>query len=128
MLFPLFFGSRLSKKGAELNLKWHAFGDALQENKLNIKDFDPDLLLQYCIVMGLQGEQLKNIINQAHVDGGHSYGWFAGDTSSSISSIAGGIADIAATGTAISASYGGDGGGGGAGGGGAGGGGGGGAG
>lgn len=112
MLFPLFFGSRLSKKGAELNLKWHAFGDALQENKLNIKDFDPDLLLQYCIVMGLQGEQLKNIINQAHVDGGHPYGWFAGDTSSSISSIAGGIADIAATGTAISASYGGAGGGG----------------
>jgi len=127
MLIPIFFGSRLSKEGAKLNLQWHAFGDALQENKLNIKDFDPDLLLQYCIVMGLQGEELKNIINQAHVDGGHSYGWFAGDTSSSISSIAGGIADIAATGTAISASYGGDGGGGGAGGGGAGGGGGGGA-
>ena len=127
MLIPIFFGSRLSKEGAKLNLQWHAFGDALQENKLNIKDFDPDLLLQYCIVMGLQGEELKNIINQAHVDGGHPYAWFAGDTSSSISSIAGGIADIAATGTAISASYGGDGGGGGAGGGGAGGGGGGGA-
>ena len=126
MLIPIFFGSRLSKEGAKLNLQWHAFGDALQENKLNIKDFDPDLLLQYCIVMGIQGEELKNIINQAHVDGGHPYGWFAGDTSSSISSIAGGIAEIAATGTAISASYGGDGGGG-AGGGGAGGGGGGGA-
>ena len=126
MLIPIFFASRLSKEGAKLNLQWHAFGDALQENKLNIKDFDPDLLLQYCIVMGIQGEELKNIINQAHVDGGHPYGWFAGDTSSSISSIAGGIADIAATGTAISASYGGDGGGG-AGGGGAGGGGGGGA-
>ena len=126
MLIPIFFASRLSKEGAKLNLQWHAFGDALQENKLNIKDFDPDLLLQYCIVMGIQGEELKNIINQAHVDGGHPYGWFAGDTSSSISSIAGGIAEIAATGTAISASYGGDGGGG-AGGGGAGGGGGGGA-
>ncbi|HJO21799.1 MAG TPA: hypothetical protein QGF75_03990, partial [Candidatus Marinimicrobia bacterium] len=85
-----------------------------------------DLLLQYCIIMGLQGEQLKNIISQAHVDGGHPYVWFGGDTASSISSITGGIADIAATGTTISASYGG-GGGGGAGGGGAGGGGGGGA-
>jgi len=126
MLIPIFFASRLSKEGAKLNLQWHAFGDALQQNKLNIKDFNPDLLLQYCIVMGIQGEELKNIINQAHVDGGYPYAWFAGDTSSSISSIAGGIADIAATGTAISASYGGDGGGG-AGGGGAGGGGGGGA-
>jgi len=126
MLIPIFFASRLSKEGAKLNLQWHAFGDALQENKLNIKDFDPDLLLQYCIIMGLQGEQLKNIISQAHVDGGHPYVWFVGDTASSISSITGGIADIAATGTTISASYGG-GGGGGAGGGGAGGGGGGGA-
>ena len=126
MLIPIFFASRLSKEGAKLNLQWHAFGDALQENKLNIKDFDPDLLLQYCIIMGLQGEQLKNIISQAHVDGGHPYVWFGGDTASSISSITGGIADIAATGTTISASYGG-GGGGGAGGGGAGGGGGGGA-
>ncbi len=126
MLIPIFFASRLSKEGAKLNLQWHAFGDALQENKLNIKDFDPDLLLQYCIIMGLQGEQLKNIISQAHVDGGHPYFWFVGDTASSISSITGGIADIAATGTTISASYGG-GGGGGAGGGGAGGGGGGGA-
>ncbi len=125
LLIIILTGSRLSKEGAELNLKWHAFGDALQENKLNIKDFDPDLLLQYCIVMGIQGEQLKNIINQTHVDGGHPYAWFAGDTSSSISSIGGDIAHIAATGTAISASYGGDGGG--AGGGGAGGGGGGGA-
>ena len=126
LLIVILTGSRLSKEGAELNLKWHAFGDALQENKLNIKDFDPDLLLQYCIVMGIQGEQLKNIINQTHVDGGHPYAWYAGDTSSSISSIGGEIAHIAATGTAISASYGGDGGGG-AGGGGAGGGGGGGA-
>tara|TARA_X000000368_G_scaffold186906_1_gene147551 strand:+ start:496 stop:2205 length:1710 start_codon:yes stop_codon:yes gene_type:complete len=126
MLIPIFFASRLSKEGAKLNLQWHAFGDALQQNKLNIKDFNPDLLLQYCIVMGIQGEELKNIINQAHVDGGYPYAWFGGDTASSISSIPGGIADIAATGTAISASYGGDGGGG-AGGGGAGGGGGGGA-
>ena len=126
LLIIIWFGSRLTKEGRELHLRWHAFGDALQENKLNIQDFDPDLLLQYCIVMGLQGEKLKHIINQVHVDGGHPYLWYGGGTPSDISSITTGIADIAATGTSISASYGGDGGGG-AGGGGAGGGGGGGA-
>ncbi|MBT4345103.1 MAG: DUF2207 domain-containing protein [Flavobacteriales bacterium] len=118
-------GSRLSEKGRELHLMWHAFGDALQENKLNIQDFDPDLLLQYCIIMGMQGEKLKHVIDQAH-EGGHAYMWYGGGTPSDVSSITAGITDIATTGTAISASYGGDGGGG-AGGGGAGGGGGGGA-
>ena len=121
----ILMGSRLSKKGRELHLRWHAFGDALQENKLNIQDFDPDLLLQYCIIMGMQGEKLKHVIDQAH-EGGHAYVWYGGGTPSDVSSITAGITDIATTGTAISASYGGDGGGG-AGGGGAGGGGGGGA-
>jgi hypothetical protein len=122
----ILMGSRLSKKGRELHLRWHAFGDALQENKLNIQDFDPDLLLQYCIIMGMQGEKLKYVIDQVNIDGGHAYIWYGGGTPSDISSIATGITDIATTGTSISASYGGDGGGG-AGGGGAGGGGGGGA-
>jgi|LWDU01.1.fsa_nt_gi uncharacterized membrane protein len=122
----ILMGSRLSKKGRELHLRWHAFGDALQENKLNIQDFDPDLLLQYCIIMGMQGEKLKYVIDQVNIDGGHAYIWYGGGTPSDISSIATGITDIATTGTSISASYGG-GGGGGAGGGGAGGGGGGGA-
>ena len=126
MLFLIILmGSRLSKKGRELHLRWHAFGDALQENKLNIQDFDPDLLLQYCIIMGMQGEKLKHVIDQAH-DGGHAFFWYGGGNPSDVSSITAGITDIATTGTAISASYGGDGGGG-AGGGGAGGGGGGGA-
>ena len=120
----ILMGSRLSKKGRELHLRWHAFGDALQENKLNIQDFDPDLLLQYCIIMGMQGEKLKYVIDQVNIDGGHAYIWYGGGTPSDISSIATGITDIATTGTSISASYGG---GGGAGGGGAGGGGGGGA-
>jgi len=57
---------------------------------------------------------------------GTCYIWYGGGTPSDVSTITAGIADIATTGTAISASYGGDGGGG-AGGGGAGGGGGGGA-
>ena len=113
----ILMGSRLSKKGRELHLRWHAFGDALQENKLNIQDFDPDLLLQYCIIMGMQGEKLKYVIDQVNIDGGHAYIWYGGGTPSDISSIATGITDIATTGTSISASYGGDGGGGGGGGG-----------
>ena len=112
----ILMGSRLSKKGRELHLRWHAFGDALQENKLNIQDFDPDLLLQYCIIMGMQGEKLKYVIDQVNIDGGHAYIWYGGGTPSDISSIATGITDIATTGTSISASYGGDGGGGGGGG------------
>ena len=108
----ILMGSRLSKKGRELHLRWHAFGDALQENKLNIQDFDPDLLLQYCIIMGMQGEKLKYVIDQVNIDGGHAYIWYGGGTPSDISSIATGITDIATTGTSISASYGGDGGGG----------------
>ena len=125
LLLIIALGSRLTKEGQELYLKWYAFGDALQKNKLNIQDFDPDLLLQYCIIMGMHGEELKNVINKANQDG-TCYIWFGDGSSSDFSNITAGIADIATTGTAISASYGGDGGGG-AGGGGAGGGGGGGA-
>ena len=125
MLLIIALGSRLTKEGQELYLRWYAFGDALQKNKLNIQDFEPDLLLQYCIIMGMHGEELKNVINKANQDG-TCYIWYGGSTPSDVSTITAGIADIATTGTAISASYGGDGGGG-AGGGGAGGGGGGGA-
>jgi uncharacterized membrane protein len=117
ILLNCFIASRLTKEGRELHLRWHAFGDALQENKLNIQDFDPDLLLQYCIIMGMQGEKLKYVIDQVNIDGGHAYIWYGGGTPSDISSIAAGITDIATTGTSISASYGGDGGGGGGGGG-----------
>lgn len=125
MLLIISFGSRLTKEGQELFLRWCAFGDALKKNKLNIQDFEPDLLLQYCIIMGMHGEELKNVIDKANQDG-TCFIWYGGGTPSDVSTITAGIADIATTGTAISASYGGDGGGG-AGGGGAGGGGGGGA-
>ena len=125
MLLMIALASRLTKEGQELFLRWCAFGDALKKNKLNIQGFEPDLLLQYCIVMGMHGEELKDVINKANQDG-TCYIWYGGGTPSDVSTITAGIADIATTGTAISASYGGDGGGG-AGGGGAGGGGGGGA-
>lgn len=103
--------SRLTKEGQELFLRWCAFGDALKKNKLNIQGFEPDLLLQYCIVMGMHGEELKDVINKANQDG-TCYIWYGGGTPSDASTITAGIADIATTGTAISASYGGDGGGG----------------
>jgi uncharacterized membrane protein len=102
----------------------------LQKGQINVKKFDPDLMLQYCIALGTQPEHLKKIIKNiesTHQDGFiwmyHGYG----DTAS-VSSAASMVSDIASTGTTISASFGGGGdGGGGAGGGGAGGGGGGGA-
>ena len=118
LFIVIWAGSRLTKEGRELHLEWHAFGDALQKNRLNIKDFDPDLLLQYCIVMGIQAEQLKSILNQVG-QGDGAYLWYCwGD--SGISSVSA-ITDIAATGTSISAVYSGGGAGGGAGGGGGGG-------
>ena len=115
MLLMIGFKSRLTKEGQELFLRWCAFGDALKKNKLNIQDFEPDLLLQYCIIMGMHGEELKKVINTANQDG-TCYMWYGGSTPSDVSTITAGIADIATTGTAISASYGGDGGGGGGGG------------
>lgn len=115
MLLMIGFKSRLTKEGQELFLRWRAFGDALKKNKLNIQDFEPDLLLQYCIIMGMHGEELKKVINTANQDG-TCYMWYGGSTPSDVSTITAGIADIATTGTAISASYGGDGGGGGGGG------------
>ena len=51
MLLIIALGSRLTIEGQELYLRWYAFGDALQKNKLNIQDFEPDLLLQYCICL-----------------------------------------------------------------------------
>ena len=117
LFIVIWAGSRLTKEGRELHLEWHAFGDALQKNRLNIKEFDPDLLLQYCIVMGVQAKQLKSILNQVG-QGDGAYLWYVGD--SGISSVSA-ITDIAATGTSISAVYSGGGAGGGAGGGGGGG-------
>ena len=109
---------------------WGLFMSKLKEGEVNVKKFDPDLMLQYCLALGTQPEELKSIIKNIeseHSDGFMWYHGYGGDTSS-VSSAASMVSDIASTGTTISASLGGgDGGAGGGGGGGAGGGGGGGA-
>ena len=125
-------GSRLTVEGQRVFNEWTVFMHQLKEGQIDVKKFNPDLMLQYCLALGTQPEHLKKIIN--NIESQHSDGfiWWAhmnggGDTAS-FSSAASMVSDIATTGTTISASYGGGGaGGGGAGGGGAGGGGGGGA-
>ena len=37
---------------------------AYQENKIDVEHFDPDLLLQYCLALGVQPESLKSIIKK----------------------------------------------------------------
>ena len=121
--FPFIFfiitlaGSRLSKEGQRLYNEWTVFMSQLQKGQIDVKKFDPDLMLQYCIALGTQPEHLKKIIKNiesTHQDGFiwmyHGYG----DTGS-VSSAASMVSDIASTGTTISASFGGggDGGGGG---------------
>lgn len=120
--------SRLTKEGQLLYNRWGLFMSKLKEGEVDIKKFDPDLMLQYCLALGTQPEELKSIIKNIESEHTDSFVWMGhgGDTSS-LSSAASMVSDIASTGTTISASFAGDGGGGGAGGGGAGGGGGGGA-
>jgi uncharacterized membrane protein len=123
-------GSRLTEEGQKIYNEWTVFMTKLKEGKIDIKNFDPDLLLQYCIALGTQPEELKSVIKNIESEHSDGFIWMyhSGDASS-LSSAASMVSDIASTGTTISASFhGGDGaGGGGAGGGGAGGGGGGGA-
>lgn len=122
-------GSRLSKEGQRMYDEWGLFMSKLKEGEINVKKFDPDLMLQYCLALGTQPEELKSIIKNIeseHSDGFMWYHGYGGDTSS-VSSAASMVSDIASTGTTISTSLGGGDGGAGGGGGGAGGGGGGGA-
>ena len=129
-LIATLVGSRLTKEGQKIYNEWTVFMTQLKEGKIDIKNFDPDLLLQYCIALGTQPEELKSIIKNIESEHSDGFIWMyhSGDAAS-FSSAASMVSDIASTGTTISASFhGGDGaGGGGAGGGGAGGGGGGGA-
>ena len=120
-------GSRLTKDGQSLYNQWGLFIHQLSENKIDVKHFDPELLLQYCVALGVQPDSLKKVVEKVeHQDDG-SYMWMYHGSNSDVGSVASIVSDIATTGTTVSAAYGGDGGGGGAGGGGAGGGGGGGA-
>jgi uncharacterized membrane protein len=121
-------GSRLTKEGQSLYNQWGLFIHQLSENKIDVKHFDPELLLQYCVALGVQPDSLKKVVKNVEYQHDGSYMWIYHGSASDVGSVASIVSDIATTGTTVSAAYGGDGGGGaGGGGGGAGGGGGGGA-
>ena len=116
--------SRLTKEGQLLFNQWGLFYSKLSENKVDVSHFDADLLLQYCLALGIQPKSLESIIKRIEDENDGAFIWmYHQGGSSSASSMASIISDVATTGTTISASYGGDGGagGGGAGGGGGGG-------
>ena len=117
--------SRLTKEGQLLFNQWGLFYSKLSENKVDVSHFDADLLLQYCLALGIQPKSLESVIKRIEDENDSAFVWMyhQGGSSSGTSSMASIISDVATTGTAISASFGGDGGagGGGAGGGGGGG-------
>ena len=103
-------GSRLTKEGQLLFNQWGLFIHQLSENKIDVKHFDPELLLQYCIALGVQPDSLKKVIENVEHYHDSSYVWMYYGSSSDISSVASIVSDIATTGTTVSAAYGGDGG------------------
>ena len=105
-------GSRLSEKGQLMYNKWGLFIHQLSENKLKVEHFDPDRLLQYCLALGVQPESLKSIVKKIESKHDDSFVWMYAGGHTNISSMASVVSDIAATGTTVSAAYGGDGGGG----------------
>jgi len=106
--------SRLTKEGQLFFNQWGLFYSQLSENKVDVSHFDADLLLQYCLALGVQPKSLESIIKRIEDDNDSAFVWiYNGGVFSSTSSMASIISDIATTGTTISASYGGDGGGGG---------------
>ena len=110
--------SRLTVEGQSLFNQWGLFNSQLSENKIDVSHFDADLLLQYCLALGLQPKSLESVIKRIEDENDSAFVWmYHQGGSSSTSSMASIISDVATTGTTISASYGGDGGGAGAGGG-----------
>ncbi len=107
------FGSRLTKEGQLLYDQWGLFVHQLSENEIDVKHFDPDLLLQYCVALGVQPDSLKKVVENVEHQHDSSYMWMYYGSSSDIGSVASIVSDIATTGTTVSAAYGGDGGGGG---------------
>jgi len=104
--------SRLTKEGQLFFNQWGLFYSQLSENKVDVSHFDADLLLQYCLALGVQPKSLESIIKRIEDDNDSAFVWiYNGGVFSSTSSMASIISDIASTGTTISASYGGDGGG-----------------
>ena len=110
--------SRLTVEGQSLFNQWGLFNSQLSENKIDVSHFDADLLLQYCLALGIQPKSLESVIKRIEDENDSAFVWmYHQGGSSSTSSMASIISDVATTGTTISASYGGDGGGAGAGGG-----------
>ena len=107
------FGSRLTKEGQLLYNQWGLFVHQLSENEIDVKHFDPELLLQYCVALGVQPDSLKKVVENVEHQHDSSYMWMYYGSSSDIGSVASIVSDIATTGTTVSAAYGGDGGGGG---------------
>ena len=105
-------GSRLSEKGQLMYNQWGLFIHQLSENRLKVEHFDPDRLLQYCLALGVQPESLKSIVKKIESKHDDSFVWMYAGGHTNISSMASVLSDIAATGTTVSAAYGGDGGGG----------------
>ncbi len=104
--------SRLTVEGQSLFNQWGLFNSQLSENKIDVSHFDADLLLQYCLALGLQPKSLESVIKRIEDEHDGAFVWmYHGGGYSSTSSMASIISDVATTGTAISASYGGDGGG-----------------
>ena len=106
------FGSRLTKEGQFLYNQWGLFIHQLSENEIDVKHFDPELLLQYCVALGVQPDGLKKVVENVEHQHDSSYMWMYYGSSSDIGSVASIVSDIATTGTTVSAAYGGDGGGG----------------
>ena len=107
------FGSRLTKEGQLLYDQWGLFVHQLSENEIDVKHFDPELLLQYCVALGVQPDSLKKVVENVEHQHDSSYMWMYYGSSSDIGSVASIVSDIATTGTTVSAAYGGGGGGGG---------------
>ena len=104
------FGSRLTKEGQLLYNQWGLFIHQLSENEIDVKHFDPELLLQYCVALGVQPDSLKKVVENVEHQHDSSYMWMYHGSSSDIGSVASIVSDIATTGTTVSAAYGGDGG------------------
>jgi uncharacterized membrane protein len=104
---------RLTREGQSLFNQWGLFYSQLSENKVDVSHFDADLLLQYCLALGVQPKSLESVIKRIEDENDGAFVWmYHQGGSSGTSSMASIISDVATTGTTISASYGGDGGGG----------------
>ena len=104
--------STLTKEGQLLYNQWGLFIHQLSENEIDVKHFDPELLLQYCVALGVQPDSLKKVVENVEYQHDSSYMWMYHGSTSDIGSVASIVSDIATTGTTVSAAYGGDGGGG----------------